>query len=94
MAEQSKTNHMVAEGNIDIVPAVTVDARGLNCPLPILKARKEMMEMDNGQILQVIATDPTSQDDFPVFATATKNLLLRSESDGDCFVFYLQVGLS
>lgn len=74
--------------NIDTV----VDASGLNCPLPILKARKALLEMTTGQVLKVIATDPTSVDDFPVFAKATGNQLLAQEQSNATFIYYLRVG--
>lgn len=69
---------------------VTVDAGGLNCPLPILKARQALMKMSAGQVLKVIATDPTSADDFPTFAKATNNELLQVVFDKKCFIFYLK----
>lgn len=74
-----------------ITPDHMVDAGGLNCPLPILKARKALMEMNEGQVLKVIATDPTSADDFPVFAEATGHILLANEQHGEVFIYYLQV---
>lgn len=75
-----------------ITPDYVVDAGGLNCPLPILKARKALMDMTSGQILQVIASDPTSADDFPVFAQATGNTLLKTEQVNGLFNYYLCVG--
>ena len=45
-----------------------LDARGLNCPLPILRAKKALAEMTSGQVLRIVATDPGSQKDFPAFA--------------------------
>lgn len=71
---------------------IAVDARGLNCPLPILKARQALMKMDNGQILQVIATDPVSAEDFPVFAEATPHELVATEQVGDDYIFWLKKG--
>lgn len=68
-----------------------VDARGLNCPLPILKARKALMTMEVGQVLKVIATDPTSAEDFPVFAEAIGNTLLAQEQSADLFTYYIRV---
>lgn len=73
-------------------PHLVVDASGLNCPLPILKARKALMEMHAGQILKVIATDPTSAEDFPVFAKATGNRLITSKQDNNTWEYYLLVG--
>lgn len=71
---------------------ISVDAQGLNCPLPILKARKALMTMQAGQILKVTATDPTSAEDFPVFAEATGNELFAQEQQGTIFHYYLRVG--
>ena len=50
-----------------------VDARGLNCPLPILKAKKALADMDSGQVLKVRATDPGSLRDFQAFSRQTGN---------------------
>lgn len=54
-----------------------VDARGLNCPLPILRAKKALADMTSGQILKVLATDPGSQRDFAAFAKQTGNEMSR-----------------
>ncbi|TCS97128.1 TusA-related sulfurtransferase [Tepidimonas ignava] len=59
-----------------------LDARGLNCPLPILKAKKALAEMTSGQVLKVIATDAGSVRDFQAFARQTGNELLHQESNG------------
>ena len=67
-----------------------LDARGLNCPLPILKAKKALAEMTSGQVLRVMATDPGSVRDFQAFAKQTGNeLLSHSESDSE-FVFFMK----
>ena len=59
-----------------------VDARGLNCPLPILKAKKALAELGSGQVLKVLSTDPGSQRDFQAFARQTGNELVgQSEAD-------------
>ena len=55
-----------------------LDARGLNCPLPILRAKKALAEMTSGQVLRIIATDPGSVKDFQAFAKQTGNELLSS----------------
>jgi tRNA 2-thiouridine synthesizing protein A len=61
-----------------------LDARGLNCPLPILRAKKTLNTMIGGQILKIIATDPGSVKDFEAFAKQTGNELLdSSELDGE-----------
>ena len=61
-----------------------LDARGLNCPLPILRAKKTLNAMTGGQILKIMATDPGSVKDFEAFAKQTGNELLdSSEVDGE-----------
>ena len=67
-----------------------VDARGLNCPLPILRTKKALNDMDSGQTLRVVATDPGSVRDFLAFAKQTGNeLLAHGEQDGE-FWFFLK----
>jgi tRNA 2-thiouridine synthesizing protein A len=67
-----------------------VDARGLNCPLPILRTKKALNGMATGQVLRIVATDPGSVRDFEAFARQTGNELLQhSEQDGT-FVFVLR----
>ena len=61
-----------------------LDARGLNCPLPILRAKKPLNGMTSGEVLKIMATDPGSVKDFDAFATQTGNALLdSSEVDGE-----------
>ena len=61
-----------------------LDARGLNCPLPILRAKKTLNAMTGGQILKIMATDPGSVKDFEAFAEQTGNELLdSSEVEGE-----------
>ena len=59
-----------------------LDARGLNCPLPILKAKKALNDMQSGQTLRVMATDPGSVRDFQAFAKQTGNELLEQQNIG------------
>jgi tRNA 2-thiouridine synthesizing protein A len=60
-----------------------LDARGLNCPLPILRAKKSINSMSSGQVLHIVATDPGSVKDFEAFCKQTGNELLASgEADG------------
>ncbi len=62
---------------------VEVDARGMNCPLPILKAKKALSSMQSGQVLRVLATDVGSTRDFQAFARQTGNeLVAQTENDG------------
>jgi len=67
-----------------------LDARGLNCPLPILKTKKALAEMQSGQILRVVATDPGSVRDFQAFAKQTGNELLSQAGDSKEFVFFMR----
>ena len=67
-----------------------IDTSGLNCPLPILKAKKALSEMQSGQTLKVIATDPGSWRDFEAFARQTGNALLSQEKTDAHFAYVLQ----
>lgn len=67
-----------------------LDVKGLNCPLPILRTKKTLAEMDSGQILRVQATDPGSLKDFPAFAKQTGNELLEQKEENKIFEFYLK----
>ncbi len=67
-----------------------LDARGLNCPLPILRAKKSLADLKSGQVLRIIATDPGSVKDFQAFARQTGNELLSENSKGDEFEFLLR----
>jgi tRNA 2-thiouridine synthesizing protein A len=67
-----------------------VDARGLNCPLPILRAKKALAEMNSGEVLRVVATDPGSVRDFQAFSKQTGNHLLEHSTNNLEFVFFMQ----
>ena len=67
-----------------------IDTRGLNCPLPILKAKKALAELEAGQVLKVLATDPGSLRDFQAFARQTGHELLEQSTVGEEFVHYLR----
>ncbi len=67
-----------------------LDARGLNCPLPILRAKKTLNTMAGGEVLKIMATDPDPVRDFEAFAKQTGNLLLESVEDNSEFHFLLQ----
>ena len=68
-----------------------VDARGLNCPLPILRAKKALADMESGQILKVLATDPGSQRDFAAFSKQTGNEIVEVTTTSDkVFVFLMR----
>ncbi|MET0517935.1 MAG: sulfurtransferase TusA family protein [Burkholderiaceae bacterium] len=67
-----------------------LDTRGLNCPLPILKAKKALAEMDSGQLLKVVSTDPGSMRDFQAFARQTGNELVEQSTAADEFIHVLK----
>ena len=67
-----------------------LDATGLNCPLPILRAKKALGTLEAGQILHIIATDPGSVKDFEAFAKQTGHELLESGEEGGKYSFYIK----
>ena len=67
-----------------------IDTRGLNCPLPILKAKKALAEMLSGQLLRVVSTDPGSTRDFQAFSRQTGNDLVEQPTAGDDFIHVLK----
>jgi tRNA 2-thiouridine synthesizing protein A len=67
-----------------------LDARGLNCPLPILRTHKAMAGLSGGQVLRVLATDPGSVKDMEAFCRQTGHELLASEQANGAFAFTLR----
>jgi tRNA 2-thiouridine synthesizing protein A len=67
-----------------------VDARGLNCPLPVLRTKKALNDMASGQVLRILATDPGSVRDFEAFARQTGNQLLQHGEQDGTFFFLLR----
>lgn len=67
-----------------------IDTRGLNCPLPILKAKKALSEMQTGDVLKVIATDPSSTRDFQAFARQTGNELLEQSRNDTDYIHFIR----
>jgi len=67
-----------------------LDATGLNCPLPILRAKKALNGMESGKVLRIIATDPGSVKDFEAFAKQTGNELLSSSEEEGKFMFLMR----
>jgi tRNA 2-thiouridine synthesizing protein A len=67
-----------------------LDARGLNCPLPILRTKKSLTDMLSGQILKIMATDPGSVKDFQAFSKQTGNELIEHETNNGEFVFLMR----
>jgi tRNA 2-thiouridine synthesizing protein A len=70
--------------------AKELDTRGLNCPLPILKAKKALADMASGELLRVVSTDPGSTRDFQAFARQTGNELVEQNAAGAEFVHVLR----
>jgi tRNA 2-thiouridine synthesizing protein A len=67
-----------------------LDARGLNCPLPILRTKKSLAELGSGQVLKIVATDPGSVKDFQAFAKQTGNELMSSAEGAGEFTFFMK----
>ncbi|HLV28081.1 MAG TPA: sulfurtransferase TusA family protein [Burkholderiaceae bacterium] len=67
-----------------------VDASGLKCPLPILRAKKALAQMETGEVLKVITTDPHAARDFQAFCTQTGNALLAQAEQGDAVWHFLR----
>jgi tRNA 2-thiouridine synthesizing protein A len=67
-----------------------LDATGLNCPLPILRAKKALNGLETGKVLRIIATDPGSVKDFEAFASQTGNELMASTAEGNEFHFMMK----
>jgi tRNA 2-thiouridine synthesizing protein A len=67
-----------------------LDVRGLNCPLPILRAKRKLAELASGQVLRIQATDPGSVKDFQMFAKQTGHQLVARTEAGREFTFFLQ----
>ncbi len=69
---------------------VELDASGLNCPLPVLKAQKALKDLAAGEVLKVIASDPGSVEDFESFCQTTGHELLESEAEDGIFTFVIK----
>ena len=74
----------------DIAIDKEIDTRGLNCPLPILKAKKTLSEMQAGEVLRVVSTDPGSMRDFQAFARQTGHELVEQTTAGNEFIHVLR----
>jgi tRNA 2-thiouridine synthesizing protein A len=68
----------------------TLDTRGLNCPLPVLKAKKAIAEVPNGGMLEVLATDPGAVADFEAFCKSTGNALVEQSESGGVYRFLIK----
>ena len=73
-------------------PTAILDAKGLKCPLPVLKARRAMKPLAAGDTLEIEATDPGAVQDFAEFCKTTGDALLESRQEGDVYVFLIRKG--
>ena len=69
-----------------------LDAKGLACPMPIVKTRKEMKEMESGQVLEILATDKGAKADLTAWAKSGGHELLDSQEEGDVLKFWIKKG--
>jgi TusA-related sulfurtransferase len=76
--------------NEDISVTKTLDLKGLACPMPVVKVSKGIKEIEVGQVLKAVTTDPGSLTDFPAWAKTSGNEILKSEQDGGEISFYIQ----
>ena len=73
-----------------IIASKEIDTRGLNCPLPILRAKKALSDMSTGQVLKIVATDPGSMRDFQAFSKQTGNELLAQHTIDREFIHFVK----
>ncbi len=71
----------------------TLDTRGMACPMPIIKTKKAMDELEAGQVLLVIADDPGAKEDFPAWCEQTGNKLVKMEEKDDDIYIYIEKGV-
>jgi tRNA 2-thiouridine synthesizing protein A len=74
----------------DIKPDQTLDARGLSCPMPVLKTKKAIETLQSGQILEIMSTDPGTKNDLPGWANRTGNTYLGEKEDQGFVRFYVK----
>ena len=70
----------------------TLDVKGLLCPIPVLKAKRAIGEIQTGEVLEILSTDPGSKGDIPVWARRTGHEVLEIKEDGDLLTFYIRRG--
>ena len=76
--------------SVDIKVDQTLDAKGLSCPLPILKTKKAVEALSKDQVLKVLTTDPGSKNDMASWAKRTGNEVLKMEEESGSFTFYIK----
>ncbi len=74
----------------DIKPDLTLNAKGLSCPMPLLKTKKAFDRINSGQILEILSTDPLSKNDFPGWCMRAGHTFLGIKEEGDLFRFYVK----
>ncbi|MCI4625693.1 MAG: sulfurtransferase TusA family protein [Candidatus Magnetoovum sp. WYHC-5] len=74
----------------DIKADKTLDTKGLNCPMPVLKTKKALDEVSAGQVLEVISTDPGSKSDIPALLNRLGHELLNTKEEGNTITFYIK----
>ena len=67
-----------------------IDCKGLSCPMPVIKTKKALNEMESGQVLKVEATDKGALNDMPAFAKRTGNEIVESSEENGVFIFYIK----
>jgi tRNA 2-thiouridine synthesizing protein A len=73
-----------------IIPHRTLDLKGLSCPMPLLRAKKEMERINSGEILEILGTDPGSRKDFPGWAARAGHDFLGEQEDAGFFRFFIK----
>jgi TusA-related sulfurtransferase len=74
----------------DIKVDKTMDLKGLPCPMPVVKVSKGIKEIELGQVIEALTTDPGSLTDFPAWARTSGNEILKTDQDGDVIRFYIK----
>jgi tRNA 2-thiouridine synthesizing protein A len=74
----------------DIKADKTMDLKGLPCPMPVVKVSKGIKEVEVGQVIEALTTDPGSLTDFPAWARTSGNEILKTDQDGDVIKFYIK----
>ncbi len=78
---------------MELMTTTTLDTKGLNCPLPILKAKKALKDLVAGEVLEVLTTDPGSVKDFDSFCRSTGNELMETADDDGVYTFMIKKGV-
>lgn len=77
---------------IDVKPDSVLDVKGLCCPMPVVKAKKAMDDIEIGQVLEIVGTDPGSKGDMPAWAKRAGHEFLGATEDGEVFHFFVRKG--